>query len=151
MKELIIKRMRIKDYTEIHKLWESVPGMGLNNLDDSKTGIHKYLKRNPTTCFTAKIERQIVGTILCGHDGRRGFIYHAAVSVSAREKGIGRKLVNSAVTELKKLGINKVAFVVFKENEIGNGFWETLGFEKREDIFYRDKVITDIEMVRIST
>ena len=86
---------------------------------------------------------------MVGNDGRRGYIYHTAVSTVQRSKGIGTQLVNEALNALKDLGIIKVALVVFNKNEQGNIFWEKLGFVKREDLAYRNKTIT--EMVRIDT
>jgi len=138
--------MTIEDYDDVYALWISTPGMGLNNLDDSREGISKYLKRNPSTCFIARDNNQLVGVILSGHDGRRGFIHHTAVKEDQREKGIGKRLVEKAIDALREEGINKVAFVVFKKNEIGNAFWEKLGFEQRGDLNYRNKVITNNEM-----
>ena len=83
-----IRNMLINDYEKVYDLWINTPGMGLNDIDDSREGIEKYLLRNPTTCFVAEKEGSIVGVILSGHDGRRGFIHHTAVCVSARSKGI---------------------------------------------------------------
>ena len=144
-----IAPMTIQDYKGVYSLWINTPGMGLNTLDDSKEGIEKYLKRNPTTCFVAREKDQVIGVILSGHDGRRGFIHHTAVAVQERNKGIGKKLVERAVEALRKEGINKVALVVFDRNVIGNSFWEKIGFGKREDLAYRNKVITEKEMERI--
>jgi ribosomal protein S18 acetylase RimI-like enzyme len=98
---------------EVYKLWISTPGMGLNDMDDSKTGIDKYLKRNPNTCFVAIEFGEIVGVILSGHDGRRGYIHHTAVSIAHRNKGIGSLLVDNALRALKSEGIHRVALVVF--------------------------------------
>jgi ribosomal protein S18 acetylase RimI-like enzyme len=123
--------------------------MGLNNLDDSRQGIGKYLKRNPNTCFVARENGKLIGVILSGHDGRRAFIHHTAVDVSQRNKGVGRKLVESALNALQEEGVNKVAFVVFKKNEIGNAFWKKLGFDERTDLVYRNKVISKSEMKRL--
>ncbi len=131
-----IVKMKISNYENIFKLWTSTPGMGLRNLDDSKEGIDKFLKRNPTTNFIAEEDSKIVGSILCGHDGRRGYIYHTAVDMRYRGKGIGKKLVNSVINALKREGINKAALVVFTNNEVGNGFWRSIGWEKREDLNY---------------
>lgn len=75
-----IRVMKIEDYPDIYKLWISTPGMGLNNLDDSREGIEKFLRRNPDTCFVAEKEQNVIGTIICGHDGRRGYVYHTAVA-----------------------------------------------------------------------
>ena len=142
--------MKIQDYSKVYTLWINTPGMGLNDIDDSKAGIKKYLKRNPKTCFIAKEGNKIVGAILSGHDGRRGYIYHIVVDFKYRNKGLGKNLVNYAIEGLKKEGINKVAFVVFKKNEIGNNFWEKLGFNDREDLIYRNKLINE-NIKRIDT
>ncbi|WP_346920700.1 GNAT family N-acetyltransferase [Clostridium sp. UBA7339] len=131
-----IVEMKISNYQDIFKLWTSTPGMGLRNLDDSKEGIDKFLRRNPTTNFIAEEDGKIVGSILCGHDGRRGYVYHTAVDMRYRGKGIGKKLVNSVINALKREGINKAALVVFNNNEVGNGFWRSMGWEKREDLNY---------------
>ena len=80
MSEYCIRIMTISDYEQVYALWLSIPGMGLNNLDDSKEGIEKYLKRNPSTCFVAEKNDSIIGVILSGHDGRRGYIHHTAVA-----------------------------------------------------------------------
>lgn len=131
-----IVEMKISNYKDIFILWTSTPGMGLRNLDDSKEGIDKFLRRNPTTNFIAEEDGEIVGSILCGHDGRRGYIYHTAVDMRYRGKGIGKNLVKSVINALKREGINKAALVVFTNNEVGNGFWRSMGWEKREDLNY---------------
>lgn len=146
-----ISIMNIDDYEAVYDLWINTPGMGLNSIDDSKAGIEKYLKRNPTTCFTAKENGRLLGVILSGHDGRRGYIHHTAVSEEARFRGIGRRLVEKAVEALQKEGVTKAAFVVFKNNNDGNWFWEKLGFTQRDDLIYRNKIITDEGMARIDT
>lgn len=79
-----IRLMNIEDYEQIYSLWVNTPGMGLNNLDDSREGIERYLKRNPNTCFVAEEKGTIIGVIISGHDGRRGFIYHTTVAVDYR-------------------------------------------------------------------
>ncbi|WP_346879865.1 GNAT family N-acetyltransferase [Clostridium sp. UBA3061] len=136
-----IVEMKISNYEDIFKLWTSTPGMGLRNLDDSKEGIDKFLRRNPATNFIAEEDGKIVGSILCGHDGRRGYIYHTAVDMRYRGKGIGKKIVNSVINALKREGINKAALVVFTNNEVGNGFWRSMGWEKREDLNYYNSSI----------
>ena len=141
--------MIIEDYDDVYRLWTLTKGMGLNNLDDTKTGINIFLQRNPNTCFVATFHNEIIGTIISGHDGRRGYIYHTAVSEKFRKKGIGQKLVTSSLSALKTEGINKVALVVFSKNKLGNLFWEKLGFKKREDLIYRDKAINEMEKTTI--
>lgn len=138
--------MNIEDYEQAYDLW-LLCGNGLNNKDDSREGIDKYLKRNPTTSFVAVCEEKVVGVILCGHDGRRGIIQHACVSPEYRLFGIGSKLVDLALEALKAEGINKVLLVAFKKNEGGNKFWESQGFTLREDLNYRNKALS--EMIRI--
>lgn len=144
-----IRKMTISDYDEVYKLWINTPGMGFNNMDDSRGGIEKFLKRNPSTCFVAEDENRIVGAILGGHDGRRGFIYHTAVSAMHRKKGIGSMLVKNVMIAFKAEGINKAALVAFEKNTDGNAFWEKMGFTDRPDLIYRNKSIN--EMIRIDT
>lgn len=145
-----IRKMMICDYDAVYALWMSCAGMGLNNLDDSKDGIDKFLKRNPDTCFVAEIENKVIGVIIVGNDGRRGYIYHTAVNPQYRKQGIGHRLVDTAIQALKQhCGINKVALVVFAHNETGNAFWEKQGFTVREDLVYRNKSLN--EMIRIDT
>ena len=144
-----IRKMVINDYDDVYALWMSCSGMGLNNLDDSREGIDRFLERNPDTCFVAECDNKIVGAIIVGNDGRRGYIYHIAVNLQYRKLGIARQLVEASMKELKQVGINKVALVVFDKNENGNLFWEKLGFTARDDLVYRNKAIT--EMIRIDT
>ena len=138
--------MTIEDYEQAYALW-ILCGNGLNDKDDSREGIEKYLKRNPTTSFVAVCDEKIVGVLLCGHDGRRGIIQHACVSPDFRRFGIGKKLVELGLDALKDEGITKVRLVAFKKNEGGNAFWESQGFTLREDLNYRNKALT--ELVRI--
>lgn len=119
----------------------------MNTVDDSKDGITRFLKRNPTSCFVAQNNGDIVGVIISGHDGRRGYIYHTAVSDKFRHQGIAGKLLKNAINALDKEGIQKVALVVFEKNYIGNSFWEKQGFIVREDLVYRNKNIHDFERI----
>ncbi|MDI9469869.1 MAG: GNAT family N-acetyltransferase [Bacillota bacterium] len=137
---MIVRKVTIEDYDAIYQLWISCAGMGLNNLDDSKEGIQKFLDRNPETCFVA-VQDDIDGVILAGHDGRRGHIYHTAVRPRCRHQGIGSKLVLAAIEALAEQGINKVSLVVFEDNQVGNAFWEKQGFTVRDDLIYRNRTI----------
>ena len=143
-----IRKMTIADYDKVYALWLSCKGMGLNDLDDSRGGIERFLERNPDTCFVAE-DGEIVGVIMTGNDGRRGYIYHTAVSPGHRRKGIAKALVDTALNALRELGINKTALVVFERNADGNAFWESMGFTSRGDLVYRNKALT--EMTRIDT
>jgi len=137
--------MTIDDYEVIYQLWHSTPGIGLNTTDDSREGIAKYLGRNPTTCFVCENGGEIVGAIMSGHDGRRGYIHHTVVKESERGSGIGSRLVDAVLSALKNEGINKVALTAFSRNESGNAFWEKCGFTAREDLTYRNKEIVELE------
>lgn len=143
-----IRKMVTEDYEKVYQLWMSCAGMGLNNLDDSKEGIEKFLRRNPDTCFVAE-DREIVGVILAGNDGRRGYIYHTAVHPDHRKQGIATSLVDHAEKAMVELGIHKVALVVFDRNDTGNMFWEKQGFTVRDDLIYRNKALSEI--IRIDT
>ena len=144
--EIKYRLMTIDDYDMAYDLWIRCQN-GLNDKDDSRDGIGKYLKRNPNTSFVATCDNIIVGVILCGHDGRRGIIHHTCVSPDYRRFGIGKGLVEHAVNALKEEGMNKVLLVVFTKNDAGNAFWESQGFRIREDLYYRNKALT--EMIRI--
>lgn len=135
--------MTIDDYYNVYQLWTNTEGMGMRNLDDSFEGIERLLKRNPTTNYIARVENKIIGVILCGHDGRRGYIYHTAVKTDYRDNGIGKKLVNTVIEALNKEEINKVALVVFDSNDLGNKFWQSLSFHKRDDLIYRNLSINE--------
>lgn len=142
-----IRVMTADDYEALYALWRSTPGMGLNTADDSREGIGAYLRRNPNTCFVAEENGAVLGAILAGHDGRRGFIYHTAVKTDAQRGGIGTALVEAALAALRAEGIRKVALVVFKRNEKGNAFWEKCGFTQREDLNYRNIALEEMERI----
>ena len=144
---MIIRTMNIKDYEKVYDLWIHTKGMGLNTTDDSREGIDKYLHRNPNTCFVAEDNDEIVGVIMSGHDGRRGFIHHTTVKAEYRGKGIGKKLVDSALAALEAEGIHKAALVAFEKNILGNIFWEKIGFTVRDDLVYRNKNIHELERI----
>lgn len=139
--------MSIADYDGVYNLWINTPGIGLNTTDDSREGIGKYLKRNPGSSFVAEHEGKIIGVIMAGHDGRRGYIHHTAVLPEYRNQGIAKRLVDSAMDALDAEGINKVALVAFEKNEIGNCFWEKIGFEERNDLVYRNKNLHELNRI----
>lgn len=141
-----IRKMTIDDYEQVYDIWLK-SGNGLNDIDDSKCGIEKYLRRNPDTCFVAENGMKIIGSILSGHDGRRGYISHTSVLASERKKGVGTALVNTAIDALKSEGITKVSLLVFTHNTPGNKFWDKRGFKLRNDALYRDKAIIEVKRI----
>lgn len=144
-----IRLMTIDDYDKIYAMWMSCRNMGFNDVDDSREGIERFLRRNPTTVFVADDNGTIAGVILGGNDGRRGFIHHMAVAEQYRHQGLGTKLVAACLDALKAEHISKVALLVFKYNDTGNAFWEKQGFTVRDDLNYRNLALR--ELVRIDT
>lgn len=141
----MIKTMTISDYPDLFTLWKNTPNMGLRSLDDSKEGISAFLKRNPNTSFTAYEDGQLVGAILCGHDGRRGYIYHTVVLPKYRNRGIASSLVEMAVNALKEEGITRVCLNVMETNEQGKSFWLGKGWEKKDFLGFYSKSVTEKE------
>ena len=123
----------IQDYDEVYTLWQRCAGVGLSSADSRKS-IASYLARNPGMSFIARDGKTIIGSILCGHDGRRGYIHHLAVQESHRRQGIGRCLVNHALAALQEESIQKCHLFIFHENESGIAFWQSAGWTYRYDI-----------------
>lgn len=137
------RAMTIEDYDQIYEIWMHIKGFGIRSIDDSKEGIARFLKRNPTTSVVAEIDGKIVGGILCGHDGRRGCFYHVCVKPEYRRQGIGKQMVIFAMEALRAEEINKVSLIAFTKNDIGNAFWNTIGWTKREDLNYYDFTLNE--------
>lgn len=135
---IIIREMTLDDYDGVYALWMSIQGFGIRSIDDSREGVARFLKRNPTTSVVAVQNGRIVGAILCGHDGRRGCFYHVCVAKDYRQHGIGDRMAQFAMCALKKEGISKVSLIAFKDNAVGNAFWKGLGWTEREDLNYYD-------------
>lgn len=132
------RTMTIADYDGVYALWMTIKGFGIRSIDDSREGIERFLKRNPTTSVVALDGEKVIGSILCGHDGRRASFYHVCVAESYRKQGIGKKMAAFAMEELKKEGINKVGLQAFVTNEAGNKFWKKVGWTERVDLNYYD-------------
>ena len=138
-----IRVMEAKDYDGVKSLWMTIKGFGIRSLDDSREGVERFLKRNPTTSVVAEEDGKIVGAILCGHDGRRGCLYHVCVEKDYRMQGIGKSMVVFCMEALKKEQINKVSLIAFTQNDIGNAFWKQIGWTKREDLNYYDFTLNE--------
>lgn len=141
----MIRVMSIEDYPQLFALWENTPNMGLRSLDDSKEGIALFLNRNPRTSFIACEDHKIIGAILCGNDGRRGYIYHTVVLPQYRRCGIASSLVEAAVNALKEEGITRVCLNIMEGNEQGKSFWTGMGWEKKDFLGFYSRSITDQE------
>ena len=129
-----IKEMVIDDYDEIFAMWQITTKRALSEADQ-RDEIARYLNRNQGMSQVAVVNGKIVGTVLAGHDGRRGFIHHMAVMPEYRRHHIGQKLAQTAVEKIKAEKIAEVYIFSFRDNTIGQSFWKKLGFEKRDDVF----------------
>lgn len=134
-----IRLMTLNDYDAAIFLWKSTAGIGISDRDDSRDRIARYLARNPSTCFVAEENGRLIGTVLAGHDGRRGFIYHAAVADFAQGQGVGSALIARVTDALRREGIGKAALLAMQSNAGGNAFWEKQGFVERPDLCYRNR------------
>ena len=128
-----IKPMTLADYHEVLHLWQNSEGVGLSE-SDTRAQIGSFLRRNRGLSFIARDGAELVGAILCGHDGRRGCLYHLAIAPSHRRNGLGTKLVTRCLAELKKAGILKCNIFVYANNAKGERFWKRNGWKKRSDL-----------------
>lgn len=148
----MIRIMQPEDYPQVYDLWLRIQGFGIRSVDDSKENIERFIKRNPTSCIVAEKEHEIVGTLLCGHDGRRGCFYHVCVDERYRNHGYATRMAQMALDALKAEGINKVNLMAFVKNELGNRFWKEKGWSLRDDInmyeynLNEDNVTTFVEL-----
>ena len=131
--DIDITPFTIAAYERVLALWQQCEGVGLSTAD-SRENIAAYLQRNPGTSFLAQVEDDLVGTVLCGHDGRRGFLWHLAVHPQFQRRGIGRRLVERCLDSLRQAGIEKCAVVVFNSNANGIAFWQRMGWTKGDDV-----------------
>ena len=138
-----IRVMTEEDYDEVYALWMGIHGFGIRSLDDSREGVTRFIRRNPTTSMVAVVEDKIVGAILCGHDGRRGCFYHVGGHEDYRKHGIGKDMAVACMRAKKKKKINKVSLIAFKSNELGNHFWKDAGWCFRDDLNYYDFTLNE--------
>ena len=133
-----IREMAITDYEQMIELWNSIEGLQLSDAD-SRENIERYLERNKGLSYVCEHDDTIIGTILGGHDGRRGFLYHVAVSPEFRQHKIGNQLVEMSLERLRKEGITKCHIFVLEDNVVGGHFWTSIGWEKRQGFFVYSK------------
>ena len=136
-----VRSMQIEDYDQVYALWMTIHGFSIRTIDDSREGVERFLKRNPGISVVAEMDGRVVGAILCGHDGRRGCLYHVCVHEDYRMHGIGRAMVVHCMNALQQEGINNLCLIAFTKNDIGNAFWKQIGWTKREDLNYYDFVL----------
>ena len=172
MEELTIREFVPGDYEGAYGLWQTIHGFGIRSVDDSYSGVIKFLQRNPGCSVVAEIskdshdydeaygetageniitnKKEIVGTILCGHDGRTASFYHVCVREDYRRQGIGKQMVVACMKQLKLQKVNKISLIAFKGNELGNNFWNGEGWTCREDVNTYDFVLNEENITRFN-
>lgn len=141
MDDIRIQPMTVDDYDDVRALWMTIRGFGIRTLDDSPADIRRFILRNPTTSVVARDGNRIVGSILCGSDGRQGALYHVCVAKDYRRRGIGTRMVGYCMQQLKLMGINKVSLIAFASNDAGNAFWNKIGWTRKSDVNYYEFVL----------
>ena len=137
-----IRTMTPEDFDALYELWTSNDGIGTSDADDTPEGLARYLARNPTTSFVAVDDEGAVrGGILCGHDGRRGYIYHTVVSADCQRQGIGGMLLEAVEAALKAEGIGKVYVPTDAGYAPAEAFWGGHGFIERSELVFRSKAL----------
>lgn len=129
-----LRPMTIEDYEAVAALWQATAGLGTDPRLDTRTGLAAYLARNPGLSLIASRGGQLVGAVLCGHDGRRGSLHHLAVASECRRQGLGRALVDACLAALGALGIPKCNIFVYADNAQGLEFWQHHGWAERPDL-----------------
>ncbi len=136
------------DYDDVRALWMTIRGFGIRALDDSREDVRRFIRRNPTTSVVARADGKIVGSILCGSDGRQGALYHVCVAREYRRRGIGTHMVGYCMHQLRRMGINKVSLIAFATNDAGNAFWKQIGWTRKSDVNYYEFVLNEKNITR---
>ena len=148
MEKLIIRPMTAADYDDVRALWLTIRGFGIRALDDSRDDVERFIRRNPTTSVVAIMDGKVVGSILCGSDGRQGALYHVCVAREYRRRRIGTRMVGFCMHQLKIMGINRVSLIAFTRNDAGNAFWNRIGWTKKTDVNYYEFVLNEKNITR---
>ena len=148
---MTIRTMTIEDYDEVYALWKSIRGFAMRSLDDSREGVERFLRRNPASSVVAVEDGKVVGSILCGHDGRTGVFYHVCVDPKFRKKGIGRSMAEMALQSLEREKIGTVTLQALADNETGNLFWERIGWLRRSEVNYYDYILNSKNVIHINS
>ena len=148
---MTVRTMLKEDYDGVRALWMTIHGFGIRSVDDSREGVERFLDRNPGCSVVAEEDGKIVGAILCGHDGRRGCLYHVCVAEDHRLRGIGKEMVVHCMNALKAEKINKVSLIAFTKNDVGNAFWKCIGWTKREDLNYYDFTLNEANITAFNS
>lgn len=137
-----LRMMQPSDYAAAVALWQQNPGVQLRDAD-SEPAILRYLARNPGSSFVAEVNQKLVGTVLCGHDGRRGFLHHLIVDDAFRRNGIATMLVSAALQSLRAQEIFKTHILVLAGNADAVAFWQACEFRQRDDVILMSYTVAD--------
>ncbi len=131
-----IEAMKSADYDEAMNLWKATPGLGVSAGFDTPERVAAYLARNPGLSMVARDEGRLVGTVLCGHDGRRGSLYHMIVSPEHRGHGLARQMVERCLDGLRAEGIRSAFLFVHAGNQAAAAFWAGIGWQVVPNVQY---------------
>ena len=130
---LVLREILTSDYDAALALWKRCDGIGLSAADE-RCPVNRFIARNPGLCFVALMDNELVGTVLCGNDGRRGYLYHLAVDPRFRKQGLGGQLAERSLEGLRAAGIQKCHILVYESNKSGQTFWQHTGWIPRPEI-----------------
>ena len=147
MDEVQILPMQESDYDAVRALWMTIRCFGIRALDDSREDVARFIRRNPTTSVVAVANGRIIGSILCGSDGRQGALYHVCVAREYRRRRIGTRMVGYCMNRLREMGINKVSLIAFANNDAGNAFWRQIGW-KQSNVNYYEFLLNEKNITR---
>lgn len=133
-----IEKMTLRHYEAAVKLWKQCEGVHLGKADE-REAIARYLRRNAGMSLVAMDNGRLVGTVLCGHDGRRGILHHLAVAKDCRGKGVGKLLATQACEGLKAVGLDRCWILILADNGAARQFWKALGWQESLQVVYAGK------------
>jgi len=137
-----IEPMETEDFDAVLSLWRGSEGLTMRDVD-APDALARFLERNPGLSFVARVGGEIGGAVLCGHDGRRGYLHHLAVAPVRRRQGLGTALVERCLSALREAGIGKCHLFVLVDNEAGIAFWERNGWFLRTDFHTMSRILFD--------
>lgn len=147
---IVIRPMTMEDFDQVHALWMTIHGFGIRSIDDAREGVERFLTRNPGISVVAEWKKEIIGSILCGHDGRTASFYHVSVREDFRRRGIGKEMVLACMRALHREKVSKISLVAFQNNQIGNEFWNAEGWTRRTDLNQYEFILNEENIIRFN-
>ena len=132
-RSISIREMVMADYAAVIDLMRRAPGVSVRDAD-SAAAIARFLERNPGLSFVAERDGGVLGCLMSGHDGRRGYLYHLAVDAACRRQGVATALVERCLGALERLDIHKMHVDVYRNNTAGESFWRAAGWLRRDEL-----------------